>query len=748
MMVEGGDLGFATFVFLVRTAIHSCFAQKNGGALALRGSRSSMQSQGPVNVELMDSTLEFNQAAQHGGAIYASGTQAGVRVVSKNSVYRHNVCSGGDGGAVYVVDDVGMGSWTSEGDRYERNNATIGSGGAICAFGFKLDFVLSTCARNDAPLGGGGCVMWDPLADSVDAPSWVSLAPAIAASVQKNTLLGNTAAYSPDIGTPPASINIDMSITLAGAYGSAHVAQDGTQPVYPTPQATLVDYYKEKVVGRFTKGIAIDASLPAENVAKGATAEPGGVLREPIDPNKNHWAAFTKISLTGTPYSGPHNLTFKGTFMPLGGGHSLQRALLPTKNYYTVQIMIRECSGIKYRVADECDACPLNSIRVSSVGPASAACQCNSDYYSDLRVKKDDCSCFEKWNHDHFEETVKISELSPSTSLKVGTKVEHVAGSFVLSHGEEERVGYVSDLLSDQPLYVEVNWVHHGCSETWDWPDNTWCWVSGGEKCGGAAKGSRPAENRYWRTCNPAEDQMITMSCLKCPVRSASLPGSTSTNDCICNAGLFKNDETGECERCPLMSDLKPGIKQGQATDVCTCRANYFSTIQDNYMVCVKCPVGSTSVAGSTFLQACKCQVDHYLLGDACVQCATHYAPHTTTGDKDGVTDPKTGCVCASGTHYAVSEPHLSEEVAKQKISEREVCRDCPLGASCERAGMELHELSGKPGFWRPSARLFFLVLFFFLHFFSRCSPHLNLFSRHLFLLFLTGFSSIISSQV
>ena len=137
-------------------------------------------------------------AHRHGGAI---GLLSPISVTARSSgsVFRGNKAETGDGGAVYVVHNgVVERSWNSTaGDRYERNAATEGSGGAFAALGAKIYLMDgASCANNSAPRGGGGCIFWDPLADLADSAKWASFGPYIEPMELDKQVVssGNTAA--------------------------------------------------------------------------------------------------------------------------------------------------------------------------------------------------------------------------------------------------------------------------------------------------------------------------------------------------------------------------------------------------------------------------------------------------------------------------------------------------------------------------------------------------------------------------
>mgnify|MGYP000861072439 FL=1 len=115
-------------------------------------------------------------------------------------------------------------------------------------------------------------------------------------------------------------------------------------------------------------------------------------------------------------------------------------------------------------------------MRVQASGRVDQACECKQDFYSELKLTKDACSCQETWVYTGYDEKT-----------------------------------------------------YHGCVETYDWPGNTWCWVDGGpgggKDCPGAVKGSLDIETRFWRTCDPKKENLKTMTCKRCTKGSSSIAG-------------------------------------------------------------------------------------------------------------------------------------------------------------------------------------------------------------------------------
>ena len=108
-----------------------------------------------------------NRAHMHGGAVSLVDLNSKV-VVSSRSVFRGNTAESGNGGAVHMLDLDAKSEWkSSDGDRFEEN-----FGGRLwrCYFCLLVPEFFSpmrpTCINNSAPNGGGGCMMWEPLAKS------------------------------------------------------------------------------------------------------------------------------------------------------------------------------------------------------------------------------------------------------------------------------------------------------------------------------------------------------------------------------------------------------------------------------------------------------------------------------------------------------------------------------------------------------------------------------------------------------
>ena len=186
-------------------------------------------------------------AGTHGGAVSLVNPMSTRATGSSGNVFRCNSAENGDGGAVYVAHASATEGgewridalWNSTADIFDGNIATAGSGGAIFAIGTKIAFgVGSNCSNNRAPRGGGGCLLWEPLATDAKSYLWQHRAP----EYGPNVFSGNIAAYGNNTATPPVSLRplVDDIVVI-----SADV--DGS-PLSPAPRVEILDLYGNVVV--------------------------------------------------------------------------------------------------------------------------------------------------------------------------------------------------------------------------------------------------------------------------------------------------------------------------------------------------------------------------------------------------------------------------------------------------------------------------------------------------------------------
>ena len=145
----------------------------------------------------------------------------------------------------------GYTNWTSVSDTFNDNVALTGSGGAVSSFGSHLRFDAATsCVRNLAPDGGGGCVLWEPNAINIEDENWKIFKPMINNS---QLIIDNQASYGATLATPGASLRIvDKNAMTTGT-------DNLFQPRYP--QVELLDWYGAVVHGAFAADIRVTSDL-------------------------------------------------------------------------------------------------------------------------------------------------------------------------------------------------------------------------------------------------------------------------------------------------------------------------------------------------------------------------------------------------------------------------------------------------------------------------------------------------------
>ena len=136
---------------------------------------------------------------------------------------------------------------------------------------------------------------------------------------------------------------------------------------------------------------------------------------------------------------------------------------------------------------------------------------------------------------------------------------------------------------------------------------------------------------------------------VQCPANSHSPPGSTSSTDCVCNAGYFGNARSG-CTRCPAGMFCPGGETKTQCPANsysnrgsvkladCTCNAGFMGRSDT---ACTICPAGSYCPGGgavytctqyahsSAGSSKCNCNAGYVRKSDGtCFQCpANHFCP-------------------------------------------------------------------------------------------------------------------------
>jgi predicted outer membrane repeat protein len=210
-------------------------ASDSGGALACTECESVLLAGG--------TRFEGNEAHVNGGAISIVKPGSPDPTSSSGSVFRSNTAETGNGGAVYIVHDTEEnGEWQSYADDvFEENTALEGSGGAFFAMGTKALFAEGvSCEKNRAMKGGGGCIMWEPLAEDASSSLWNSRAPVHAQSLFDD----NRAAFGNDKATPPVSLRpiVDANVNISAIVDGGSLE--------PAPRVEILDLYGQVVPER------------------------------------------------------------------------------------------------------------------------------------------------------------------------------------------------------------------------------------------------------------------------------------------------------------------------------------------------------------------------------------------------------------------------------------------------------------------------------------------------------------------
>ena len=309
--------------------------------------------------------FQSNSAQKSGGAIHLSSPTKPI--VSRGSKYKGNSAQQLNGGA---VDMHGGTNWTSIGDSFDGNVALSGSGGALSSFGSYIQFdAASLCVRNQAPKGGGGCLLWEPNAAHLKDSAWGKFAPVVS---NLTVIQENNALYGISFATPGASLRIVNTTKM-------FVTNDKNMLFPRYPFVEILDYYGSATQGRISKDIDVVAKLHGNSHAKlfGATTS---------RTNNHGRAAFSGLGLQGIP-STKHELYFEASLNLLG---TIRARFLNTSSLLPTSIQMCGVGLFLSDVKLQCEYCPANSILSlsdgieSKIGSRETLCLCNSDYYREI----------------------------------------------------------------------------------------------------------------------------------------------------------------------------------------------------------------------------------------------------------------------------------------------------------------------------------------------------------------------------
>ena len=562
--------------------------------------------------------------------------------VSSGTVFLDNTASL-NGGAVRMQHN-GMFShhiWTSKDDTFSTNVALKGSGGGMSVIGTKVVWKgTTTCVGNTALRGGGGCLMWEPLANSLindtsnelsdvwkldnanDATKSKGQHPFIEGyPTNTNIVRNNLAAYSPDLGTGPVALD-----AIVASSASSTKVSSSTEGSYlmPHPQVVVLDLYNHIVVGDLARDILVKAQL---QLIDGGITKLSASTNEYLD-HLQGAVNFTEMVISGDPGSGPHAIQFSATFdiqlNDIGGF----RRTITTSLHRAQPVHVDQCNYkppiLQFMNHNfVCATCPMNSYLLDQpVGPVGSACKCNENYYSQITVEGEGLSC--------------TKCPARSSSLKGTTR----RLDCTCQHG----------LFQDATLECQSCPVNSILKQ-------------------GMTTGTASAVC----SCNPnyyLEMKDTKMVCTKCPSLSFSTEGSTAIEQCLCSSTPTKYVRVVDAATTATTCILCPkGSTEDPTTGQCVpCHAGFFKTTVGSG-ACTPCPINTWSnKKGATSLPECMaCPVDR------------------TTSGKIGQSK-KNSCVCQKKAYYTTNAG---------------TCQKCPLGGNCNLAdGVELVHVSGEPGYW------------------------------------------------
>ena len=154
------------------------------------------------------------------------------------------------------------------------------------------------------------------------------------------------------------------------------------------------------------------------------------------------------------------------------------------------------------------------------------------------------------------------------------------------------------------------------------------------------------------------------------------------SNSKQCLIGQFSNKGASFCTECTVG---RFGSKPGFCSD---CQIGKYNDAK-GASFCKRCPVDSFNNLTAS------------LKIEECLNCHLSYKPHTTTGTKDGVSNPTLDCLCKSEQLH--SDDPAEKRGYYQTPDQITNCSPCPIGANCKKHGLTLKELQSKQQFWRDS---------------------------------------------
>ena len=241
-------------------------------------------------------------------------------------------------------------------------------------------------------------------------------------------------------------------------------------------------------------------------------------------------------------------------------------------------------------------------------------------------------------------------------------------------------------------------------------------------------------------------------SCNDCaPGKFSNVAGATSENTCqVCQSGLYSSSfGSFSCVSCP--KHLRPNNETKASCEPCL-GGTYLD--QTNF-VCINCPAGHFCVEGVSKPTKCnkgeiaskgadsctKCEFGKYndemgqntckicqsgkyqdLTGQSsctdcpkntyseetgntaeanCLKCDVEFGLQTTTDETIGNIYANTSCLCKGvvDANDVNDRGYFKNPIVTDEVSN--ICKKCPLGSICNRAGISVKSLESVEGYWR-----------------------------------------------
>ena len=438
-----------------------------------------------------------------GGAVYVHGSPGNTAEInSKGSIFSGNT-GVRKGGVVSMYNS----KWNSIQDTFEDNQVTSGAGGAFYLQKSSVGFHNETiCRRNRAMESGGGCIYWNPQAINKQDEAWHTLKPIVSSD---STISDNQALYGQQLATSPFSLLIDSTQTE-----TTKTTTNNKGFLDPPPNIDMLDQYNQIIRGNtFLGNIPIQAKLKKLEETnpdyQSGLSTFGGTT---IDVNQKDKTQFDSLGVQGIPGSGPHTFTFEANI----GAYNMNSTT-------SLQAWIKNCEF--FYDGNICNQCPLYSIpngkiyniTMTSKGKAmSEVCLCISPYYLEIK------------NENTTDTMVCTKCPTRSTSLLKLDKNEKYIIIDGISSSSKDSCTCDAGLFEDDTEECE------SC------PANSILVDAMG-----------PVQNAC--ACNKdyyAEITGTAMTCQSCPPESFSLPGATSSDQCICKEDDAFRDKNNQCRRC------------------------------------------------------------------------------------------------------------------------------------------------------------------------------------------------------